>query len=181
MKKLSTLAAVAVLVPGVAFAQSNMNTMGDEGYGPEVGDWEVKLSGTGASDKDFENNSIGVSGSLGKYVYPNVLVGVQQDLGFTDTNDDSTLIGSTRLFAQYVFDLGKWRPYLGAAVGGTYGEDVNSTFTAGPQAGVKYYADRNTFVYVGTEYQFAFEDSDEIDDAYDDGSFFHTVGVGFNF
>ena len=70
---------------------------------------------------------------------------------------------------------------LGAAFGGTYGEGVNSTFTAGPQAGVKYYADRNTFIYAGTEYQFAFEDSDEIDDAFDDGSFYHTIGIGFNF
>ncbi|WP_404378463.1 hypothetical protein [Caenispirillum salinarum] len=181
MKMLSALAAAAIIVPGVAFAQSDIDTMQAGSYARGVGDWELRLSGTGASDKDFETTSFGVSGTVGQYLYPGVLVGIQQDVAFADTDDDNQLNASTRIFGQYVFDLGQWQPYVGAAIGGTYGEDVNSTFTAGPQLGVKYYADRNTFIYVGTEYQFAFEDSDEIDDAFDDGSFYHTLGVGFNF
>lgn len=180
MKHLSALAAAAILVPGVAFAQSDLN-MDTDSYARDVGDWELRLSGTGASDKDFETNSFGMSATVGRYVYPGVLVGIQQDANFADTENDNQLWASTRIFGQYVFDLGQWQPYVGAAFGGTYGEDVNSTFTAGPQLGVKYYADRNTFIYVGTEYQFAFEDSDEIDDAFSDGSFIHGLGIGINF
>ncbi|KJS34737.1 MAG: hypothetical protein VR70_17135 [Rhodospirillaceae bacterium BRH_c57] len=167
--------AAALLVPGVAFAQQAEFT------GPTTGQWEATLSGSGTSDTDFDNNTIGLTGSIGQYMHPNVLVGLRQTLNYSGTTNDDVFTGSTRLFADYVFAMNRWRPYVGVSFGGIYGEGVNNTFTAGPEVGVKYYADNNTFVFVQTEYQFTFQDSDEITDAFNDGGYFHAVGIGFNF
>lgn len=168
-------AAMLLALPAAVQAQDTA------GVGPDVGDWEVTAAGTGASDQEFDNNTLGVTASVGQYLMPNVLVGVRQTVTYSGSDDDNVFTGATRVFADYVFDLGRWRPYVGVGLGGVYGEGVNDSFTAGPEVGVKYYADDNTFVYAQTEYQFAFQDADEIDDSFDDGGFFHVIGVGFNF
>ncbi|MGC2856116.1 hypothetical protein ACM64Y_11635 [Novispirillum sp. DQ9] len=175
MNKYALALTTLLLTPGVALAQT------DDFTGPQVGSWEMTLSGSGSSDTDFDNNTIGVSGSIGQYMMPNVLVGLRQTLNYASNANRDTITGATRVFADYVFDLQRWRPYIGASFGGIYGERVNNTFAAGPELGVKYYPDRNTFIFAQTEYQFTFRDSDEIDDAFDDGGFFHAIGVGFNF
>ncbi len=174
MRKLLLLSAL-LAIPATAQAQDIPFT------GPQPGSWEATISGSGSSDNDFDSNTLGVTGSVGKYMTENILLGVRQTLNFADNGDDNTLTGATRLFADYVFDLGRWRPYLGASIGGIYGEGVNNTFSAGPELGLKYYADNNTFIYAQTEYQFTFRDAGDVDDAYDDGAFFHAIGVGFNF
>jgi len=163
-------------------AAFSVSGLAQDRYGPSEGEWEATLSGTGTSDNDFDNHTVGLSGSLGKYVTDNWLLGVRQSLNFADVEggEDRTNF-ATRMFGDYVFDLGRWRPYIGASLGYIYGDNVNDTFAAGPEVGVKYYADRNTFVYLQAEYQFAFEDADDADDAADDGQFFYGVGVGFNF
>ncbi len=176
---LKTVAVVAVslMLPGAAWAQAD-----NEQRGPEKGDWEITLSGNGTSNNDFDGHIFGLSGSAGKYVTDNILLGVRQSVNFADVeNDDDVLNAATRGFADYVFDLGAFRPYVGVSIGGIYGDQVNDTFAAGPEAGLKYYADENTFVFVQTEYQFTFTDADQADEAADDGQFFHLVGIGFNF
>lgn len=166
-----TLAALAVAPAAQA----------QETAGPSVGDWEVTLSGSGSSDNDFDTNAIGLTGSAGKYMMDNVLVGVRQTANFADTATDNTFTGATRVFADYMFTMGRMQPFVGASLGGIYGEGINNSFSGGPEAGLKYYADDKTFVYGQTEYQFTFQSSDEIDDAFRDGGWFHSVGIGFNF
>jgi hypothetical protein len=38
-----------------------------------------------------------------------------------------------------------------------------------------------TFIELQVEYQFLFDDADQIDDRFDDGAFFYTLGIGYNF
>jgi hypothetical protein len=179
----TAIALALLLAPSTAFAQAagTGQTLEGTGFGPEAGDWEVTLSGTGASDNDFDNTSLGVSGSVGKYLTDNVLGGVRQTVNFADVGDNDRFTGSTLGFAEYVFDLEQWRPYVGASLGGIYGEGVNNSFVAGPVVGVRYYATPTTFLYGQTEYLFAFQDADEVDDAFDDGGFAHALGIGFTF
>lgn len=150
--------------------------------GPSMGDWEGTLSGNGSSDNDFDNHTIGVSGSLAKYMTPNILLGVRHSMNYTDVEAGDDVVNSaTRGFADYVFDAGNFRPYVGVSLGGIYGKGVNDTFAAGPQGGVKFYADQNTFVFVQTEYLFTFDRANDAREAADDGQFYHTLGIGFNF
>lgn len=177
MRLFAIVLAAALAVPGMAMAQN-----ADAKYGPTAGNWDTTLSGTGTSNNDFDDHNFGLSGSLGKYMTDNVLLGVRQSVNFADVaGSDDVINASTRGFVDYVFDFGRFRPYLGLSLGGIYGDGVNETFAAGPQGGLKYYADRNTFVFAQTEYQFTFDDVSDADNEADDGQFLHTVGVGFNF
>lgn len=149
---------------------------------PEAGDRSFTLSGTGASDKNFDGNSFGVAAEVGTYYDEHLLWGVRQSINGTageDVNDAWN--GSTRVFADYHFGTSDLRPYVGANIGGIYGKSVKETGSAGIDLGVKYFVKEKTFIAFGAEYQFLFDDGDDIDNSYDDGAFFYTLGIGFNF
>lgn len=150
--------------------------------GPEAGDRSFTLSGTGASDKNFDGNAFGVSAEIGQYHNEQLLWGVRQSINGSAGEDvRDAWNGSTRVFADYHFGTGDVRPYLGANIGGIYGKSVKETGTAGIDFGLKYFVKEKTFIALGAEYQFLFEDGDDIDNTYDDGAFLYTLGVGFNF
>ena len=158
---------VALLCAIPAFAQ------------PEAGDWEFTLGGSGAADNEFDHGGFSVAGSLGYFATENVEVGVRQLVGFSSAGDD-IWSGSTRLFADYHFLVGKFVPFIGANIGYIYGTDFEDTFAAAPEVGFKYYVREKTFIFAQGEYQFFFDDAGEADDTFDDGQFAFTVGVGFN-
>lgn len=176
MKAIVPACVAIIALSGTAVAQDNSNV------GPREGDWEITLSGNGTSNNDFDNHVFGLTGSAGKYFTDNLLGGIRQSVNFTDVeNGDDQTNFATRLFADYVFNMGRWRPFVGVNFGGIYGENVNDTFAAGPEAGVKYYADQHTFLYVQAEYQFTFKNADQANEAADDGQYYYGAGIGFNF
>ena len=69
------------------------------------------------------------------------------------------------------------RAYLQGAIT----DNTDEAFVVGPEAGFKFYALQKTFILGQMEYQFAFEDVDDADEAADDGQFVYTLGIGFNF
>lgn len=149
---------------------------------PEAGDKSVTLSGTGSSDNDFDGNAFGVSGELGFYASERLLWGVRQSFNGSAGDDvNDAWSGSTRAFVDWHFGSGNARPYLGANIGGIYGDGVSETGTAGLETGVRWFVQDKTFIGLGIEYAFLFDDTDDIDSSFDDGAFFYTLGVGFNF
>lgn len=149
---------------------------------PMQGDREFSVSGAGSSDKDFDDSAFAMELTFGQYLSSNSLIGVRQSATVTDSDGtDSNWNGSTRAFYDYHFGQQKLRPYLGANFGYIYGDSVEETFIAGPEAGLKYYVLPSTFIVAQVEYQFMFEDSDDADDRFDDGAFAYSIGIGFNF
>lgn len=175
MKKLSSALFIsASLVTAGAFAQ---------GYTvPTEGTQEVTLAGSGSSDKDFDNNFFNIEGSYGRYLSSQSAVGVRQTVSVADPDGQSSeWNGSTRAFYDYHFGQARTRPFLGANLGYVYGDSVKESFLAGLTAGVKHYVLASTFVVGALEYQYFFEDGDEINNRFDDGSFVYSLGLGFNF
>lgn len=149
---------------------------------PEAGEKSFSLSGTGSSDDSFDNNSFGVSGELGWYQTDHLLWGIRQSVNGVSGEDVSDAWnGATRGFVNMHFGEGNVRPYIGANIGGIYGEAVNETGTAGVEAGVRWFVRNKTFIGLGAEYAWLFDDDNDIDDSFDDGAFFYTLGIGFNF
>lgn len=149
---------------------------------PSAGDNEITLSGAGTSDKDFDNNGISFQGSWGQYLSESSLWGIRQSVGISDSEGESTdFTGSTRAFYDYHFGSGKLKPFVGASLGGIYGDGVDDSFTAGPEVGLKYWVKDDVFITGLMEYQFLFKNSDGASDNYDDGAIFYSVGVGFNY
>jgi hypothetical protein len=78
------------------------------------------------------------------------------------------------------FPFERYVPYLGATIGYLYGDDsVDEQFIAGPEAGLKSFVNDTTFILAAVEYQFLFDDADDADEAFDDGRFVYTLGIGF--
>lgn len=161
---------IAALFPAVALAA------------PVAGDQEITLNGAGSSDKDFDSTVFSVQGSWGQYLSDASLWGVRQTVSARDQEGESVKFdGSTRVFYDYQFGSGAARPFLGLSVGGVYGDQVDETFMAGPEVGIKYWVLDKTFITAMAEYQFLFKSGSDARDRYDDGAFFYSVGLGYNF
>lgn len=178
--------ALAVAAPLLAQETATEVTLRNEAaldlYGPDGGTdpWELILTGSGSNDNDFDSGGFQINAEIGYYFTPELYVALRQGFGYSDFGD-STWTGSTSGAFDYHFDLDRLRPFVGVSFGGLYGEDVEETFIAGPEAGVKYYVNTDTFLYGRVAYEFLFDDADEADDAFDDGRFVYVVGIGFNF
>ena len=147
----------------------------------EQGDKEVTLAGTAFSSGDFDGVTIAVNGSLGYFITDNLELSIRQSLGYTDINVDAGTNGSTRIALDFHFDLEAWQPFVGGNFGYVYGDFVSDTFEAAPEIGVKWFVNSTTFILAMVEYQFFFDAADDAGDAFDDGQFVWTLGVGFRF
>jgi hypothetical protein len=70
-------------------------------------------------------------------------------------------------------------PYVGANIGYVYGDGVHDTFEAGPEGGVKFFVNSTTFIKLGVEYEFFFDKGDDTSNAFSDGQFIYSLGIGF--
>ena len=156
-----------VLAPGVAMAQF------------QTGDKELTLSGNGSSDNDLDRTSFSMEAGFGYFYSKNLEVLVRQGVFIVDRPGANSWNGSTRLGLDYHFDLQQYQPFLGASIGYLYGDDVEETFLAGPEAGIKAFVNSTTFILASVEYQVLFEDADEANDQFDDGRFVYNLGLGF--
>ena len=191
MKRLiaASLVALMPVVSGAAHAQSEQaqnraqTNQSSLLYGPSEGSHEFQLSGTGTSDRGLDNGGFGVTGSYGWYLSRDLQLGIRQSVNWVSVERaDDRLNGTTRGFADYHFNVtDRFRPFVGASVGVIYGDGVKETGIIGPEIGVKYYLNQSTFVVGQMEYQYLFDDGDEIDNNFDNGAFAYTLGLGLNF
>ncbi len=179
MKRLLLATTLLALLPAVASAQDARQYR----VGAKAGDSEITLSGTGTSNNDFDAGGFGVTGSYGYYFTPAFEGGVRQSFNWSGAhNSDDSWSGSTRLFADYhSLTTQRFRPFVGLNLGMIYGDNVSTTGTIGPEAGVKYFVNDTTFILAMAEYQWFFNDSDDVSDNFNDGAFQYTVGLGFVF
>ncbi|OIN08060.1 hypothetical protein [Oceanisphaera psychrotolerans] len=171
----------AALIPVYSQAQG----MQSHSMGPHQGDREFSLSGTGTSSKDFDNSSFGVSADVGWYLSDRTVAGVRQSISYADIEgediSDDFWNGSTRGYIDYHFGSNAARPFVGASLGGIYGDGVKDTGTAGLEAGLKYYVLDSTYILARAEYQFLFDSGSSANDNFDDGAWAYVFGIGFNY
>jgi len=144
---------------------------------------EFTLSGVGSSNENVDAGSAAIEAGIGVFIGPMFSIGARQSVGYSDFNNGTAVNASTRGFADLQFNLGRFAPFVGANVGYIYGEGVNDTFAAGPEAGVKFYLGEthDVFLYGRVEYQFYFDKGDAVDDVFEDGQFNYSLGIGVRF
>jgi len=176
MKKLVMGLALAACLGSQAMAQSASTPPYTPSVGPRAGDYEFLLSGSGTSTNNLDNNAFGATGSIGYFLTPSWLAGFRQSFGFSIIDDgDDGWAGQSVAFIQYNLNLGRWRPYIGAFVGGIYGKNVDEDGVGGLEGGLKWYANESTFLYGGASYGPTFSEG------FDEGVLQYAIGVGFNF
>jgi len=148
----------------------------------EEGDKEVTVSGSAANGPDFNGVIGSINGSLGYFMTDNLELSLRQSVTYSDFGaGGSSLNGSTRVALDFHFDLEALQPFVGGNFGYVYGDAVNDTFEAAPEAGVKWFVNSTTFIFAMAEYQFFFDSADNADNAFQDGQFVYTLGIGFRF
>ncbi len=179
MNKVNTAVITLCLLGALPIAASAQS-------GPDQGDREFSLSGTGSSDQSFDSGSFGVTGDLGWYLRDNMVVGVRQSISYASIQGESIKDdfwnGSTRGYMNHQFLNANARPFVGASLGGIYGDGVKDSAFAGLETGLKYYVLPKTYFLGRVEYQFFFNSTSDATDAFqDDGAWAYTVGLGYNF
>lgn len=182
MIKVNTAAITLCLfaaLPVTALAQSST-------VGPEQGDREFSISGTGSSDRNFNSGSFGVTGDVGWYLRSHMVTGIRQSINYASIEGESIKDdfwnGSTRGYFNFHFLHDRARPFVGGSLGGVYGDGVKDSAFAGLETGVKYYVREKTYFLARIEYQFLFSSTGDASDAFqDDGAWAYTVGLGYNF
>jgi hypothetical protein len=148
----------------------------------EAGDRIFTLSGSGSSDKDFDSTSAGVNAQLGWMTSDHLELGVRQTVNANAIRDgQEAWSGSTLGYVAWNFGDGNVVPYVGANLGGLYGENVKDTGAAGLETGVRFYVKEKTFIAAQLQYEFLFSDANDIDSRFNNGAFFYGLGIGFNF
>lgn len=179
--------AILTAVPALANAHEVPDHGSEEAeeseYGPEAGDVEFTLGANGNNDNEFDSGGFSGATSLGYFFNEHVELGLRHSMSFFDADDvDATFAATTRAFGDFHFDLDRFQPFLGANIGIRYGNgEIDETGTIAPEAGLKFFALENAFVLAMAEYQWFFNEVDDLDDTADDGQFVYTLGLGFNF
>ncbi len=172
------LCASALLIPTLAMAQGNYQVNG----ATKEGDREFSLSGSGRSDKDFDNGNFGVSGDMGWYLTDRAVAGIRQGVGYSGVKGASDKwTGTTTAFIDYHLMDGPTRPFVGASLGGTYGNGTKDSGLGGLELGVKHYVLPQTFIQARAEYQFYFDSASSADDNFSKGAWAYVLGMGYNF
>lgn len=182
MIKLNTRVLTLCLLGALPLAASAQSSK----FGPHHGDREFSISGTGSSDRNVDSGSFGVTGDLGWYLRSHLVGGIRQSVNYASIEGegvkDDFWNGSTRGYLNYQFLQDRARPFIGASLGGIYGDGVKNSAFAGLEAGFKYYVQTKTYFLGRVEYQFLFSSTNDASDAFqDDGAWAYTVGLGYNF
>lgn len=171
VKIASVIALLLALLPAVSQAQFGRGLK------------ELTLSGSGSSSREFDAGTVSATGELGWYYSPRLELGVRQSFSWSKSaqGTESVWNGATRLYSDYHYGSGQWRPYFGASLGFAYGDNVDTTLFTGPEAGLKFYVQPAAFLFIQMEYQFFFKDTDELSSSIDDGAYAYSFGAGYNF
>ena len=149
----------------------------------DQGDKEIEFTGGFSHTSGSNVGTANADVSIGYYVAPRVNLGVRQTLSYSFVDDGSdTWSASTIPFVNYNFETKNpyFRPFIGAFVGAAYNRD-DTTGTAGPAVGFKYFLSDNTAVVTRYRYEWYFDEL-SFDDATDtaDGNHIVTVGMSYS-
>jgi hypothetical protein len=182
-KKLIALSAFGLLL-APAMTRADHHDDRTDFPGLDAGTWELTLTGAGTSNQDIDAGTFSVQGSLGYFIFDQFELLGRQSIGYADTDTldggGTVVTATSSIGIDYHFDLDRFQPFIGAAVGYNYGSsEIDETWFAGPEAGLKYFVKDDTFLYGLIQYQWFWEDSDSFTNNADDGGFLYAVGIGF--
>jgi hypothetical protein len=145
--------------------------------------WEFTLGGSGVSDKHWNAVNAGVNASAGYYFTDVIELTARQSASWVDTgpgSGDKFAFGTT-VAIDFHIPLDIFQPFVGANIGYLYGNGINDTWAAGPEAGVKIYIKSDVFIVVFGEWEVAWHENQTLGQALDDGAWFYSVGLGARF
>lgn len=183
MKKIRFALLLSCFALPLAASAQTVATTGTIDLTRRTGDREFVLGGAGAASTDLDDSLGGANFSFGHYFNETLMLSLRQTANYSNPDVGGTQWnGSTRLaLDQHLSPMGVFRPFVGVNFGRVYGDAVSDTWAAGLEIGGKYYVLPRTFIFGMVDYGWFFEDTQDVEDTFEDGQFTWVVGIGFNF
>ena len=145
--------------------------------------WELTVGGSGASNDSFDTGAANLALSVGYYFSEVVELSLRQGLSYADGSGSASgqWNGVSRVALDFHLPLDCWSPFIGANVGYGYGDTTHESWMGGAEAGVKWYVKDQTFIQGIVEYDFLFDESDRVEDLFEDAIFIYSIGMGIRF
>lgn len=152
-------------------------------YHERSGPYELALGGAGVSNDNVNAGSGQLAAAFGHYLGEHFEVLLRQNGSFNDAGPgvSETWTGASRVAVDLLLPIGNIVPYVGVNLGYVYGSGIHDSLMGGPEAGVKFYVKQDVFVLLAGEYQFFFDRSDSLNDAFDDGQILYGLSLGVRF
>lgn len=120
--------------------------------------------------------------ALGYFFSDDIAVGSRRSAGYADIEaGDGLGQAAQRSYLDYYFAWGRWQPFIGGTVGYLRSDGVDDTWIAGPEGGIKVLIRQDAYLTGLVEYHFTVEAADRANEAFDDGRFVYTLGLGIRF
>ena len=146
---------------------------------PGAGASELQAAGGFFHAEGSDSGSLNADLSYGYYLTPGWQVGFRQAVNYNFIDDRRDFwIATSSPFINYNFRLTEVIvPYLGAFIGLVW-NDRDTTGTAGPQGGVKFFVHDRAFLNLGYRYEFFFNRIKAIEDNASRGNHVFNIGIG---
>jgi hypothetical protein len=145
--------------------------------------WEFTLGGSGNSNEDFDAGGAQATASVGYYFNEVVELSARQSSSYFDgtPSGDGSWASQSRVALDLHIPLQYVAPYGGVNWGYSYGDLVNDSMVAGPEAGVKFYLKDDVLLLAGVEWEFFFDKDDSLNAAFKDGQLIYVLSLGVRF
>ncbi|HMO16555.1 MAG TPA: hypothetical protein PKA63_02005 [Oligoflexia bacterium] len=150
---------------------------------PVEGNSELQLNADFFAPQGSSDKSFSLSGSYGVFVSDDLEVGIRQSYsGIFPRLASSQWLAVTSPFFDYhirgLSDGDTILPYIGGFLGLVW-NDRDTTGTVGPNAGVKFFVAKNTFLNMNYRYEWFFDKFKRATDNRSDGNHVGQLGIGF--
>ncbi len=129
---------------------------------------------------DFSGGAIGTGFGLGYFFTKDFELGGRETFNYSSFPNGTNWLSTTRATADYHFDLGNLRPFVGAQTGIVHGLHATTSFEIGPEVGVKYDLSSSTFAYGIFEYEWFAKDR-KLKGGIREQQYIVSFGLGFRF
>lgn len=180
---LLVLCLAGLATPLALMGQTNVETNSETPQPQLTGLREFTLGGSGTSNKDMNDSQGGVEFSYGSYLSPASVLSLRQSFSYVNpANGESGWNGASRLAYDYHLNHdGFTRPFIGVSAGRVYGDMVHDSWTAGLEAGAKFFVRSRTFIQAMVSYDWLFERGHQLDDRFNNGRLGWNLGMGYQF
>jgi hypothetical protein len=174
MKRLAILLCVILATPFPALAV--------ESWGFLEGDWAIAIQAGTRPGAGLEAPCPPLDIALADALRDRLEWGIRHGLYYGEGADgDDTRKTAAHGFVDYHFDHDRWRSFLGANLEFFDDLSAGASWSAGPEGGLTCFLTPTAFVMTLIEYNFTFDDADRVHEAFNDGRFVYSLGLGLRY
>ena len=146
---------------------------------PAANDKEIEVAGGLFHAEGSDTGALNVDLALGYFLTPGWEIGFRQALNYNFIEDATDAwVATSTPFVNYNFQFGNVVPFVGGFIGLAW-NDRDATGTLGPQGGVKFFFNPQTYLGLRYRYEWFFNSFERVGRNADTGNHVFNIGLGY--